>query len=149
MRAASARGSTNADGDVLPFGDPELRLDQPLDRIREDEPDHEDRDGESDAEQSRRTARSGCRVTLRSTMRPAAPRWRDTQRRFEHRAAIAGRRFRPHRLRRRHAHSAAHGGERAAGGRRTRVSIVAPITTENGHAGRAAAESERTGCRDR
>ena len=34
---------------VLPFGDPELRLYQAVHRVREDQPDHEDRDGETDA----------------------------------------------------------------------------------------------------
>ena len=63
-RASSCRARVAArldevHGDVLPLGVPELRVDQLLDRVGEDEADHQNRDGERDAEDRRRGARTG------------------------------------------------------------------------------------------
>ena len=52
-------------------------------------------------------ARIGCRITLRSTIRPAVPEAPGDERRLEERAAVPGRRLGPHRFGRRHAHRAA------------------------------------------
>ena len=65
------------DRDVLALRDPELRLDETLDGIGEDQPDHQDGNGEADSE-DRAAARSGWRVTLRACA-PAVPRRREIQ----------------------------------------------------------------------
>ena len=101
------------DRHVLPFGVRELRQDQPVDGVAEDEADHQDRHRERDAEHRRRRAqRMAHHVAQDHAVRRCPAAWRRTgvSRKV---AAVACRRFRPHRFGRRHAHGPAHRAERA------------------------------------
>ena len=86
MRAASAARLDEGDGDVLPLGDPELRLDQPLDRVGEDEADHQNRHGEGDAEDRRRRAQRMAHHVAQHHA-PGGAEVRATTRRFERSSA--------------------------------------------------------------
>ena len=74
----SPRGSTKLTVTSCRSAIPELRHDQPIDRVDEDEADHQDRDGERDAEQSTPRPAADAASRCAAPCGPAVPRWRAT-----------------------------------------------------------------------
>ena len=98
------------DGNVLALGFPELDLDQAPDHIVEDEPEHEDRYRERDAEYRGARAKWVTGDVPKHHATGRAEVLRD-ERGFEQRAAVSRRHLRPHRLGRRNANRANDGAE--------------------------------------
>ena len=118
------------DRDVLPLAPARTASRSVVRSHREHEADHEDGDGESDADDRRRGAQRVARDVAQHHASGGAEVTGDP-RRFEHRPPIPCWRLRPHRLGRRH-RTARRTAEKAPAPAATKVIAIAPNTTDSG-----------------
>ena len=129
------------DGDVLPLGLPELRQDQAIDRVVEDEADHQDGHGERDAEDRRRGAERMAHDVAQHHAPGGAEVLRD-ERRLEQRCAGSAPALPAASLRPVARATARRTALNAPAPAATSVSVVAPTTTRGGHAEEQHREAE-------